>query len=45
LWSEAGSGVDYYFLYGPRIDDVIAGFRTLTGKATMLPNWVFGLWQ
>ena len=45
LWSEAGSGVDYYFLYGPQIDDVIAGFRTLTGKATMLPNWAFGLWQ
>lgn len=45
LWSEAGSGVDYYFLYGPHIDDVIAGFRALTGKATMLPNWAFGLWQ
>jgi alpha-D-xyloside xylohydrolase len=45
LWSEAGSGVDYYFLYGPRVDDVIARFRTLTGKATMLPNWAFGLWQ
>ena len=45
LWSEAGSGTDYYFLYGPRIDDVIAGFRKLTGKATMLPAWVFGLWQ
>jgi alpha-D-xyloside xylohydrolase len=45
LWSEAGSGVDYYFLYGPRIDDVVADFRTLTGKATMLPEWAFGLWQ
>jgi alpha-D-xyloside xylohydrolase len=45
LWSEAGSGIDYYFLYGPHIDDVIAGFRTLTGKATMLPEWAFGLWQ
>jgi alpha-D-xyloside xylohydrolase len=45
LWSDAGSGTDYYFLYGPRIDDVTAGFRKLTGKATMLPEWVFGLWQ
>jgi len=24
---------------------VIAGYRRLTGKATMMPQWVFGLWQ
>ena len=45
LWSEVGDGVDYYFVYGPSIDQVIAGYRLLTGKATMLPNWAFGLWQ
>lgn len=45
LWSEVGDGVDYYFIYGPSIDQVIAGYRLLTGKATMLPNWAFGLWQ
>ena len=45
LWSEVGDGIDYYFVYGPSIDQVIAGYRMLTGKATMLPNWVFGLWQ
>jgi alpha-D-xyloside xylohydrolase len=45
LWSEVGDGIDYYFVYGPSIDDVIAGYRLLTGKATMLPNWAFGLWQ
>jgi alpha-D-xyloside xylohydrolase len=45
LWSEVGDGVDYYFVYGPSIDDVIAGERLLTGRATMLPNWAFGLWQ
>lgn len=45
LWSEVGGGVDYYFLYGPKIDDVIAGMRELTGRATMLPRWAFGLWQ
>jgi alpha-D-xyloside xylohydrolase len=45
LWSEVGDGVDYYFVYGPSIDQVIAGYRLLTGKATMLPNWTFGLWQ
>ncbi|HEY0759864.1 MAG TPA: TIM-barrel domain-containing protein [Acidisarcina sp.] len=45
LWSEVGDGIDYYFVYGPKIDDVIGGYRFLTGKATMLPNWAFGLWQ
>lgn len=45
LWSQVGDGVDYSFVYGPSIDQVIAGYRTLTGKATMLPDWVFGLWQ
>ena len=45
LWSEVGEGTDYYFVYGPELDKVIAGFRRLTGKATMLPMWTYGLWQ
>ncbi|HWA88182.1 MAG TPA: TIM-barrel domain-containing protein [Opitutus sp.] len=45
LWSEIGDGVDYYFVYGPSLDHVIAGYRHLTGAATMLPQWAFGLWQ
>ena len=45
LWSEVGDGVDYYFVYGPELDQVVAGYRRLTGAATMLPRWAFGLWQ
>ena len=45
LWSQVGDGIDYYFVYGPSMDGVIAGYRLLTGKATMLPDWAFGLWQ
>jgi alpha-D-xyloside xylohydrolase len=45
LWSEVGDGIDYYFVYGPRLDDVVAGMRTLTGRASMMPSWAFGLWQ
>jgi len=45
LWSEVGDGTDYYFVYGPKLDDVIAGYRQLTGRATMMPSWAFGLWQ
>jgi alpha-D-xyloside xylohydrolase len=45
LWSEVGDGVNYYFVYGPELDDVIAGYRFLTGQAPMMPSWAFGLWQ
>jgi alpha-D-xyloside xylohydrolase len=45
LWSEVGDALDYYFVYGPSPDDVISGYRQLTGRATMLPAWSFGLWQ
>jgi alpha-D-xyloside xylohydrolase len=45
LWSEAGDGIDYYFIYGPEMDQVIAGYRALTGQASMLPAWAFGFWQ
>ena len=45
LWSEVGKGIDYYFIYGPALDDVIGGYRHLTGQAPMMPLWAFGFWQ
>jgi alpha-D-xyloside xylohydrolase len=45
LWSQVGDGVDYYFIYGPSVDQIIAGMRQLTGQASMMPEWAFGLWQ
>ena len=45
LWSNVGDGIDYYFVQGPELDAVVAGFRRLTGRAAMLPRWAFGLWQ
>ena len=45
LWSEVGGGTDYYFVYGPDLDRVVAGYRELTGRAPMMPRWAFGLWQ
>jgi alpha-D-xyloside xylohydrolase len=45
LWSEVGDGIDYYFVYGPALDDVVSGYRRLTGQAPMLPRWAFGYWQ
>src|SRR5258706_4180905 len=43
--SEAGKQLDYYFIYGHNMDQVIDGYRTLTGKATLLPIWAYGFWQ
>jgi alpha-D-xyloside xylohydrolase len=43
--SECGDMVDYYFLYGPTIDQVIAGYRTATGAAPLFPKWAYGLFQ
>ena len=43
--SEAGQQVDYYFIYGNNMDDVISGYRTLTGKAPIVPKWALGFWQ
>jgi len=40
-----GDGVDYWFINGPAIDQVIAGYRQITGTAPMMPRWAFGLWQ
>jgi len=43
--SAAGDMVDYYFFYGPTIDQVIAGYRTTTGPAPLFPKWAYGLFQ
>ena len=43
--SEVGEGIDYYFINGADADGVIAGMRTLTGRAPMLPLWTFGFFQ
>ncbi|MFM2288448.1 MAG: hypothetical protein RL684_1591, partial [Pseudomonadota bacterium] len=43
--SELGQGVDYYYVAGANLDEVIAGYRRLTGKAVLLPRWAYGFWQ
>ena len=43
--SEAGQGIDYYFMYGGSADGVIAQMRHLSGDVPMFPQWTFGFWQ
>lgn len=43
--SEAGDQIDYYFVAGKDMDEVISGYRTLTGRAPIMPRWALGFWQ
>ncbi|MGV7207199.1 TIM-barrel domain-containing protein [Oxalobacteraceae bacterium A2-2] len=46
LWAEsAPGGVDYYFMAGETMDDVVRGYRHLTGDAPMYPKQAFGLFM
>jgi alpha-D-xyloside xylohydrolase len=45
IWSDVGDNIDYYFVYGKNMDQVISGYRTLTGKAPMYGKWAYGYWQ
>lgn len=43
--SEAGKAIDYYVVPGANMDELIAGYRRLTGKSSMMPRWAYGFWQ
>ena len=45
LFFDTVDQIDYYFIRGDKIDDIIAGFRYLTGEAAMLPRWAYGYIQ
>ena len=45
LSSEVADVVDYYFLYGPEFDQIIAEYRELTGAPPLFGKWAYGFWQ
>lgn len=45
LYMDLVEQLDYYFIAGDSLDEIIAGYRKLTGKAVMLPKWAFGYVQ
>ena len=45
LDSLAGHAVDYYFIYGPEMDQLIHEYRSLTGHTPLLPKWSYGFFQ
>jgi len=44
-WGEMNKKMDYYFVHGNSMDDIIKGYRTLTGKSQIMPKWAMGYWQ
>ena len=45
LWSDVADAVDYYFIAGNDFDEIISGYRFLTGKVPMFGKWAYGYWQ
>ncbi|WP_140984804.1 TIM-barrel domain-containing protein [Asticcacaulis tiandongensis] len=45
LTSEAGTGLNYFFISGADLDEVIGGYRHVTGEAPLMPKWAYGFWQ
>lgn len=45
FYSEVADQIDYYVVAGKNMDEVISGYRTLTGQAPMMPKWAMGFWQ
>ncbi len=45
VYSLAGHAIDYYFIYGPEMDQIIHQYRNLTGHSPLLPKWAYGFFQ
>lgn len=43
--AEASHAIDYYFIYGPEIDQIIHHYRTMTGHAPLFAEWAYGFFQ
>ncbi|MGH9600366.1 MAG: TIM-barrel domain-containing protein, partial [Terracidiphilus sp.] len=37
--------IDYYVLYGPQMDGIMHGYRSLTGHVPLFPEWAYGFFQ
>ncbi|WP_455497221.1 glycoside hydrolase family 31 protein [Coprobacter sp.] len=43
--SDLGNILSYYYFVGDKLDDLVASYRSLTGKAPMVPYWSLGYHQ
>ena len=45
IWAEMDRYMDYYLIAGSSMDEIVSGYRTLTGRAQVMPKWALGFWQ
>ena len=45
FWTECDDQQEFYFVAGPELDDVVSGFRAVTGESTLFPKWTYGYIQ
>jgi alpha-D-xyloside xylohydrolase len=45
LTANAADAIDYYFVYGPEMDQIIHRYRDLTGHAPLYGRWAYGFVQ
>jgi len=45
LSASAAHAIDYYFLYGPEMDQIIHQYRKMTGHAPLFGEWAYGFIQ
>lgn len=43
-FSVPGENLDYFFINGPTMKEVLMRYTDLTGKPALPPQWTFGLW-
>ncbi len=43
--SDAAQAIDYYFLYGPEMDQIVHQYRDMTGHAPLFGEWAYGFFQ
>jgi len=41
FWAQGGE-MNYYFIYGPKMQDVVTSYTDLTGKQPLPPRWALG---
>ena len=44
FWADGGE-MNYYFIYGPKVSEVVHGYTDLTGKPELPPLWTLGFQQ
>ncbi|THD67995.1 DUF4968 domain-containing protein [Robertkochia marina] len=44
FWADGGE-MNYYFIYGPKVSEVVQGYTDLTGKPELPPLWTLGFHQ